>query len=189
MPGDSDSIRMRSLDEREEMQKEYGTNILPLQDLCYCTYTFKDGKAIIADVIGTDESEKIALLSILNETTGQHRILIANRDQSGTPGTWLWTNEQLTAAKKNPLRIDNSANDFRGESANEQRIEIAPIHKDRRTELLMLGLQLGKSDAEIQEQLRKEGLDTSLPENYRTEQGELDLLKNWLPQSQKKQRP
>jgi hypothetical protein len=179
-----DSIKTRSFDKREEMQTEHGTNIQPLQDLCYCTYILPDRATIICDVIGTDEAETIALLSYVDETTspGKRRIWVANRDQAGTPGTWRWTPEQMEAAKKNPVRIDDPANDFRGESTNEQRIQIAPIHKDRRIEILMLGLQLPKTDDEVREQLRAEGLDGSLPKNYRTEQGELDLLKNWLPQ-------
>ncbi|HVU69683.1 MAG TPA: hypothetical protein VHD63_21295 [Ktedonobacteraceae bacterium] len=69
--------------------------------------------------------------------------------------------------------------DFRGDTQIDTPIHVAPLHHDRRIELLMLGLQLGKSDAEMREQLRNEGLDSTLPANYRTEQGELDLLKHW----------
>jgi len=175
-----EKITTRSIREREEMQAKYGTNVLPSQDLCYATYnTLQGGRKLVVDVLGTDEQEETALLSCVDRT-GERRIWIAKRNQVGVPGTWMWTPEQLAAAKKNPTRIAPEENDFRGEVESRQ-IQVAPIHRDRRVEILMLGLQLNKSDAEVQEQLEKEGIDPTLPDNYRTERGELDLLKNWLP--------
>lgn len=178
-----DSDNMRPFTERKAMQEKYGTHILPIQDLSYATYTRQNGERIICDVLGTDESEHTALLCYLNEAKKEREIWIAERDQSGSPGTWLWTEEQLKAAKRNPVRISDEENsfNFRGDTASE-RVQVAPIHRDRRIEILMLGLTLGKSDTEVRQRLRAESLDDTLPENYRTEQGELDLLKNWLPE-------
>lgn len=172
-----------SISTRKAMQEKYGATTLPLQELCHTTYTFPNGETRVVDVIGTDECETQAILSALNGTTGKREIWHAYRDQTGTSGTWRWTEEQLEAARKNPVRISDDENDFADDERDSQPIQIAPIHKDRRIEILMLGLQLGKTNAEVQEQLRKESLDDALPANYRTEQGELDLLKNWLPQA------
>lgn len=171
-------ITTHSLTERKAMQRKYGTETLPFQDLCYCTYTSPNGEEkIICDVLGTDPEETQAVLSY--EENGKRAIWHAYRDQSGAPGTWLWTEEQLEEAKRNPVRISEEDNnfDFRGDS--NAPIGVAPIHKDRRTEILLVGQQLGKSDEEVREKLRSEGLDDTLPENYRTEQGELDLLKQF----------
>ncbi len=172
---------------RKAMQAKHSTHTLPLQDLSDARYTFLNGETAIVDVIGTDEAETQAILSTEDETTGKRVIWHAHRDQSGKPGTWLWTEEQLEAARRNPVRISEEENDFANDKANNQPIQIAPIHKDRRVEILMLGLRLNKTDAEVQAQLRKDGQDDSLPANYRTEQGELDLLQNWLPQARQRQ--
>lgn len=178
-----DGTHLYSLRESRALQKEHSTTQLPLQDLCYATYTLPDGKKIIVDVIGTDDAETQAILSHIDEESRERKIWHAYRNQSGEPGTWLWTEEQLEAAKRNPTRIRDEENyfNFRGDTTGEH-IQAAPIHKDRRIEILMLGLTLGKSDAEVQERLRAAGVDDTLPANYRTEQGELDLLKNWLPE-------
>ncbi len=153
------------LAERKTLQHEYGTTQLPLQDLCYCTYTTTTGEQIIADVIGTDESEQIALLSYFEVKSQERGIWIAERDQNGRPGTWRWTQEQLDQARTNPVRIDERENEFEDEY-NGRPIEVAPIHPDRRTEILMLGGLLKKTPDEVRERLRAEGFDTTLPPEY-----------------------
>lgn len=158
-------VKTRPIRERKDVQKRHGIRQLPYQDLCYCTWTDEQGNSQIVDLISTDESESIAMLSTL-DAQGKRTIWIAPRDQQGDPGTWLWTAGQMEAAERNPIRIDDSENDF--EDANNAPIEVLPIHKDRRTELLKLGQLLKKTPEEVQEQLRAEGLDDTLPQNYRT---------------------
>lgn len=160
------NIETRPLAEREKLQAEAGVTTLPYQDLCYATYTTQAGAKLLVDVIGTDETEKLALLSYLDKQHGRG-IWVAERDQAGAPGTWLWTPEQLEAARRNPVRIRAEENDFADDGQAASPFEIAPLHPDRRTEILMLGLDLGKSDAEVQERLRTEGFDTTLPAGYR----------------------
>lgn len=163
-----ENITLKPLSERKQMQVEAGATTLPLQDLCYCTWTSASGEKLIVDIVGHDESESIALLSYLDEQSGKGRaIWVAKRDQAGRPGTWLWTTEQLEAARKNPVRISDSENEFKDDQANRTKVEIAPLAKDRRTEILILGQILRKSDEEVRAQLRAEGLDDSLPVNYR----------------------
>lgn len=161
-----EDVVTKTITERLQMQVEAGATTLPYQDLCYATYTSASGEKTIVDIIGHDEDEKIALLSYLDEKKGR-AIWVALRDQAGKPGTWLWTQEQLAAARKNPVRIADSENEFKDDQVNRTKVEIAPLAKDRRTEILILGQILRKSDEEVRAQLRVEGLDDRLPANYR----------------------
>ncbi|HEY0754094.1 MAG TPA: hypothetical protein VGD98_09050 [Ktedonobacteraceae bacterium] len=175
------AIETHPLSARKDIQKERGIHNLPLQDLCYATYTFPDGTSLIVELIGTDERENLALLSYKGEESPTRVIWLALRDQTGTPDSWLWTNKQVAEARLNPVRITDEENDFLDDDSDDLPIQLAPLHRDRRIELLMLGLELPLSDDEVREQLRAEGLDDTLPANYRTREGEEDLLRNWLP--------
>ena len=159
----------RPLSERKAMQQQYGAQTLPLQDLCYATYTtIQAGETILVDVIATDDAEAQAILSCRDEERGERVIWHASRDQDGAPGTWLWTPEQQEAARKNPVRIDDAENEFADDEEADRLIQVAPLHPDRRTEILLLGLYGGMADAEVQEKLQAEGLRTDLPAGYRT---------------------
>ena len=162
-----DSITMKPLAARRTMQQQYGATTLPRQDLCYCTWTNTQGQSMIVDLIGHDEAQRLALLSYFDEATGKRGIWIALRDQSGKPDTWLWTAKQLADAENNSACIDDAENEFEDDQGNNAPIQVAPIYKDRRTEILHLGQILPRSDDEVQAQLRAEGLDDRLPDGYR----------------------
>jgi hypothetical protein len=171
---DETIVNLKPLSERKEMLAQYGMTKLPYQDLCEATFTISEGQTLIVDVISINEDETQAILSY-KEEGGKRAIWHAYRDQQGQPGTWLWTAEQLEAARHNPIRIDEKENDFEDDEAATTPIEIAPLHPNRRTEILILGLYLQKTDAEVQERLRTEGFSDVLPTEYR-EPGELMSL-------------
>lgn len=163
-----DEIVTRPLGERKILQAQYGATRLPQQDLCYATYTTPCGETFLVDIIATNEDETSAVLSCWDERTRQRLIWHAYRNQQGRPGTWLWTEQQLANARQNPLRIRDSENDFRDDEIGNIPIQITPGTVDRRTEILLLGLHLNKSDGEVRARLRREGYDDRLPANYRT---------------------
>lgn len=150
--------RIRPASERRALQNEAGVNELPPKELCKATWTSEKGERIIVNLLGTDKSQQIALLTKQNGKNGA--VWIAKRDQSGKPGTWLWTEKQLEAGKRRDKRIR--------QRVENRPIQVAPIHQDRRTEILAIGKYLGISDDEIYERLKAEGFDTTLPQHYRT---------------------
>ncbi len=176
---DETIINLKPFSELKEMLAEYGTTTLPYQDLCEATFTLSEGHTLIVDVIGINKDETQAILSY-KEEGGKRAIWHAYRDQQGKPETWLWTDEQLEAARRNPIRIDEEENAFQDDEAANTPIEIAPLHPDRRTEILLLGLYLQKTDEEIQERLRQEGFSEVLPPNYRVPGELVRLMKSRL---------
>lgn len=146
-----DERGLQPLSERRRLQERYSADVLPFQDLCYATYTTHAGQKLIVDVLGTDLDETQAILSY--EEAGKERVIWhAYRDQEGRQGTWLWTAAQLEDARCNPVRIGAEENDFAADYYE------TPANR-RKSEIIQLGLTLGKSKQEIQAQLRAEGLD------------------------------
>lgn len=155
--------RLMPASERQKLQAEAEIESVTAKALRTCTWTDEEGNTSIVHVIGINKDQQLALLTKKQGDKGA--IWIAKRDQSGKPGTWLWTTEQLEAAQRNATsrRIKSKL-----QSLIDQPIEVAPIHEDRRAEILAIGKYIGKSDEEVIAQLAAEGFDTTFPENYRT---------------------
>lgn len=150
--------------EQKRLQAHYGIDVLPLQDLCYATYTTSMGETLIVDILGTDLDETQAILSYA-EPDKERMIWHAYRDQGGKPGTWLWTARQMEEARNNPVRIREEENYFAKDQYD------TPGEK-RQREIVEIGLLLGKSKEAIQSQLWSEGLEASWIEGDRIIEGQ-----------------
>lgn len=91
-------------------------------------FTTKEGGIFAIQVFGKDETGQLALISYRNEH-GEHALQIANRDQL-RDRHWL----EVTTPDSP-----------------------SPHPRDRRTEIMLAGLILGKTWEEILAQLHKEG--------------------------------
>lgn len=158
--------KLRPQTERQALQAEAGINEAPARKLSKATYTTLDGEKVIVTILSTTKGQELALLAHKQDTTNKGAIWIAKRDQAGSPGTWLWTDKQMEMAEKSPTRA-RVRQRIMGDQADRP-IEVAPIHKDRRAEILMIAAGIGIPDEEVIARLRAEGLDETLPENYRT---------------------
>ena len=153
-------IRKWTASEKRALQARTKTDQLPAPELCNCTWTDEQGKRIIVNLLGTTKDRQTGLLA--HKQGKNAAIWTARRDQSGAPGTWMWTEQQLEAAQKRSKRI-------RARIGQADRpIEVKPLFADRRMELLAIGCYEGYPDEEVIAKLEEEGFDTTLPENYRT---------------------